>query len=162
MIKPLIDKNDALLHREVKDVTAFDDSLKALIQDLEDSLYHYNGVGVAAPQIGVDLKVALVDMEQDGILQLVNPEITYYSEDKESDVEGCLSVPDVFGMVDRSTEIVVKANDLEGNEIEMTAYDDIARIIQHEVDHLYGTMFTDKVTRYVSEEELEAMYDEEA
>ncbi|WP_313020705.1 peptide deformylase, partial [Macrococcoides bohemicum] len=55
LIKPLIDKNDALLHREVKDVTAFDDSLKALIQDLEDSLYHYNGVGIAAPQIGVDL-----------------------------------------------------------------------------------------------------------
>lgn len=162
MIKPLIDKSDALLHREVKDVTAFGDSLKALIQDLEDSLYHYNGVGIAAPQIGVDLKVALVDMEQDGILQLVNPVITYYSEDKESDVEGCLSVPDVFGMVDRSTEIVIKANDLEGNAIEMTAYDDIARIIQHEVDHLYGTMFTDKVTHYVSEEELEAMYDEEA
>ncbi|WP_414043375.1 peptide deformylase [Macrococcus sp. EM39E] len=161
MIKSLIDKNDALLHREVKDVTAFDDSLKALIQDLEDSLFHYNGVGIAAPQIGVDLKVALVDMEQDGILQLINPEIISFSQEKESDVEGCLSVPDVFGMVARSTEIVVKANDLEGNVIEMSAYDDIARIIQHEVDHLYGVMFTDKVTRYVSEEELEAMYDEE-
>ncbi|MCE4956802.1 peptide deformylase [Macrococcoides caseolyticum] len=162
MIKQLIDKDNALLHREVKDVTVFDDSLKALIQDLEDSLYHYNGVGIAAPQIGVDLKVALVDMEQDGILQLINPEITYYSKEQASDVEGCLSVPDVFGLVDRSTEITVKANDLEGNEIEMTAYDDIARIIQHEVDHLYGKLFTDKVTRFISEDELEAMYDEEA
>lgn len=162
MIKPLIDQNNALLHREVKTVTEFGEGLKRLFEDLEDSLYHYNGVGIAAPQIGVDLKVALVDMEQDGLLQLVNPKITYKSQETAEDVEGCLSVPDVFGMVERSTEITIQANDLEGNEIEMTAYDDIARIIQHEVDHLYGVMFTDKVTRYVSEDELEAMYDEEA
>ncbi|UBH11781.1 peptide deformylase [Macrococcus armenti] len=160
MIKQLIEEQNSLLHREVKDVTQFDASLKALIKDLEDTLFHHNGVGIAAPQIGVDLKVALVDMEADGILQLVNPKIVSYSEDTESDVEGCLSIPGVFGLVDRSIEIVIEANDLDGNKIEMTAYDDIARIIQHEVDHLYGELFTEKMTKQLTEEELEEMYGE--
>lgn len=160
MIKQLIEEQNPLLHREVKDVTQFDASLKALIKDLEDTLFHHNGVGIAAPQIGVDLKVALVDMEADGILQLVNPKIVSYSKETESDVEGCLSIPGVFGLVDRSIEIVIEANDLDGNKIEMTAYDDIARIIQHEVDHLYGELFTEKMTKQLTEEELEEMYGE--
>lgn len=161
MIKPLVEENHPVLHREVKDVTFFNDDLKVLIQDLEDTLFHHDGVGIAAPQIGVDLKVALVDMEQDGILQLINPKIISYSDEKENDVEGCLSIPNVFGLVDRSTTIVVKANDLKGNDIEMTAHDDIARIIQHEVDHLYGHLFTEKMTKQLTEAELEEMFGEE-
>lgn len=160
-VKPLVTVPNPMLNREVKDVVTFDESIKALIADLEDTMFENDGVGIAAPQIGVDLKVAIVDMEQEGILQLINPTIVSQSEETETDVEGCLSVPGVFGEVNRSKMIVVKSNDLNGNEVELTAYDDIARIILHEVDHLYGELFTDKMTREISEEELEEMYKDE-
>lgn len=160
-IKPLINESNAILHREVKDVTQFDDSLRELILDLEDTMFDSDGVGIAAPQIGVDLKVALVDMEEDGILQLINPVITYYSEETEVDVEGCLSLPDIYGEVDRSIKIELKGHDLSGRAVEMTAFDDVARAIQHEVDHLYGTLFTEKMTRAVSLEELEEMFSDD-
>lgn len=160
-VKPLVTVPNTLLNREVKDVVAFDESLKELIADLEDTMFENDGVGIAAPQIGVDRKVAIVDMEQEGILQLINPSIVSQSEETESDVEGCLSIPGVFGLVNRSKMIVVKSNDLNGNEVELTAYDDVARIILHEIDHLYGELFTDKMTREVSEAELEEMYEDE-
>lgn len=160
-VKPIVTVPNPMLNREVKDVVTFDESIKALIADLEDTMFENDGVGIAAPQIGVDLKVAIVDMEQEGILQLINPTIVSQSEETEADVEGCLSVPGVFGEVNRSKMIVVKSNDLNGNEVELTAYDDIARIILHEVDHLYGELFTDKMTREISEEELEEMYKDE-
>lgn len=160
-VKPLVTVPNPMLNREVKDVVTFDESIKALIADLEDTMFENDGVGIAAPQIGVDLKVAIVDMEQEGILQLINPTIVSQSEKTEADVEGCLSVPGVFGEVNRSKMIVVKSNDLNGNEVELTAYDDIARIILHEVDHLYGELFTDKMTKEISEEELEEMYKDE-
>lgn len=160
-VKPLVTVPNPMLNREVKDVVTFDESLKALIADLEDTMFENDGVGIAAPQIGVDLKVAIVDMEQEGILQLINPTIVSQSEEAEADVEGCLSVPGVFGEVNRSKMIVVKSNDLNGNQVELTAYDDIARIILHEVDHLYGELFTDKMTKEISEEELEEMYKDE-
>lgn len=159
-IKKLIKETHPLLHREVKDVTQFDDSLKQLIIDLEETMFDNDGVGIAAPQLGVDLKVALVDMEEDGILQLINPKITSYSEEKEVDIEGCLSLPDIFGEVERSVKIELTAQDLEGRIVEMTAFDDIARVIQHEVDHLYGHLFTEKVIRTVSLEELEELYND--
>jgi len=157
-IKKLIDQQNPLLHREVRNVTKFDDSLRQLILDLEDTMIDSDGVGIAAPQIGMDLKVAIVDMEEDGILQLINPVITHYSEETEVDIEGCLSLPNVFGEVPRSVKIELTGNDLKGNAVEMTAFDDIARVIQHEVDHLYGHLFTEKMTREISPEELEEMY----
>ncbi|MFY2151885.1 peptide deformylase [Mammaliicoccus sciuri] len=160
-VKPLVTVPNPILNREVKDVVTFDESLKTLIADLEDTMFENDGVGIAAPQIGVDLKVAIVDMEQEGILQLINPTIVSQSEETEDDVEGCLSIPGVFGEVNRSKMIVVKSNDLNGNQVELTAYDDIARIILHEVDHLYGELFTDKMTKEISEEELEEMYKDE-
>lgn len=160
-VKPLVTVPNPILNREVKDVVTFDESLKGLIADLEDTMFENDGVGIAAPQIGVDLKVAIVDMEQEGILQLINPTIVSQSEEVEADVEGCLSIPGVFGEVNRSKMIVVKSNDLNGNQVELTAYDDIARIILHEVDHLYGELFTDKITKEITEEELEEMYKDE-
>lgn len=160
-VKPLVESNHPLLKRECRDVRLFDQSLKDLIIDLEDTLFENNGLGIAAPQIGVDLKVALVDMEEDGILQLINPKITHYSTEKAVDIEGCLSLPNIFGEVERSVEIELIANDLDGNLVEMTAYDDIARAIMHETDHLYGTLFTDKMIRQVSLEELEEMYSDD-
>nr|WP_263313549.1 peptide deformylase [Mammaliicoccus sp. Marseille-Q6498] len=160
-VKPLVTVPNPILKREVKDVVTFDESLKELITDLEDTMFENDGVGIAAPQIGIDLKVAIVDMEQDGILQLVNPIVVSQSENTEVDVEGCLSVPGVYGEVERSKMIVVKSYDINGNEVELTAYDDVARIILHEIDHLYGEMFTDKMIREVTEEELEEMYEDE-
>ncbi|KAA1042742.1 peptide deformylase [Macrococcus equipercicus] len=160
-IRPLIEGSSPLLHREVKDVTKFDHSLRELLMDLEDTMFEADGVGIAAPQIGVDLKVALVDMEEDGILQLINPVITHYSTETAVDIEGCLSLPDIFGEVARSVKIELKGQDLSGRPIEMTAFDDVARAIQHEVDHLYGKLFTEKMIRQISLEELEEMYSDD-
>ena len=160
-VKPLVTAPNPILNREVKDVVNFDESIKQLIADLEDTMFDNDGVGIAAPQIGVDLKVALVDMEQDGILQLINPTILTQSEKTETDVEGCLSVPGVYGEVERSVMITVKSKDLNGNDVELTAYDDIARMILHMIDHFEGKLFTARANKILNEVEMEAYFDYE-
>ncbi|WP_438326801.1 peptide deformylase [Staphylococcus pseudintermedius] len=161
MIRKIKTHMHPILRKKAVPVTDFDAHLKDLIQDLEDTLYDAEGQALAAPQIGVSERVAIVDMEQDGLLQLINPEVIAQSDETATELEGCLSVPGRFGEVTRSRMITVRSYDLNGNEVEMTAYDDIARMILHVIDNLNGILFVDMMDREISNAELEAYLEDE-
>ena len=160
-IKQLVTSQHPLLKRSIPDVTLFDAQLAELLLDLEDTMYDVEASAICAPQIGVAQKVAMIDMEMDGLLQLINPQIISESDTKVTDLEGSISIPNVYGEVERSKMIVVKSNDKKGNEVEMTAYDDIARMILHMIDHFEGRLFTERVEKFLSESEMEAYFDNE-
>ncbi len=117
------------------------DSTRALIADMFETMYAAEGIGLAAPQVGRIERVCVVDVD-DEPLALVNPEIIA-REGSERGEEGCLSIPEIFGDVDRSEYIVVRAIDQDGNAIELEAHELLARCIQHEIDHLDGKLFID-------------------
>ncbi|KIX90390.1 peptide deformylase [Staphylococcus microti] len=160
-VKKILNYKTSNLRRKSAPVTTFDDTLQSLIQDLEDTMYDAGSQALAAPQIGVNQQVALIDMGQDGLLQLINPEIISTGSETALELEGCLSVPERYGEVERSRAIVVKSFDLQGNQVELTAYDDIARMILHEMDTLNGILFIDKMHKEVSAAELEAYLEDE-
>lgn len=160
-IKHLVTSKHPILNKSIPDVTKFDENLEQLLLDLEDTMYDVEASAICAPQIGVAQKVAMIDMEMDGLLQLINPQIISESDTKVTDLEGSISIPNVYGEVERSKMIVVKSNDKKGNEVEMTAYDDIARMILHMIDHFEGRLFTERVEKFLSESEMEAYFDNE-
>ncbi|PHK50688.1 peptide deformylase [Staphylococcus edaphicus] len=160
-IKQLVTSKHPILHKSTPDVTIFDENLEQLLLDLEDTMYDVEASAICAPQIGIAQKVAIIDMEIDGLLQLINPQIISESDTKVTDLEGSISLPNVYGEVTRSKMIIVKSNDRKGNEVEMTAYDDIARMILHMIDHFEGKLFTERVERILDETEMEAYFDNE-
>lgn len=139
---------DPILRKKSKLVTNYNDRLKTLIEDMYETMDQAYGVGLAAPQIGILKRLIVVDNreeeEEKGLrFYMINPEIIE-REGEEVSMEGCLSVPGKQGTVKRAKNIKVKYNDLDGNEKIMEAEDFLARIIQHETDHLDGILYTDK------------------
>jgi peptide deformylase len=135
---------DPVLRQETKPVAVVTDDLRALIDDMFETMRAAKGIGLAAPQVGRRERVAVVDVE--GGKQpytLVNPEIVSASSAEDKAEEGCLSIPDIFGDVTRPTNIVVRALDRDGKPFEVSADALLARCIQHEVDHLHGKLFID-------------------
>lgn len=139
---------DEVLRRACRPVERFDEALRQLTQDMVETMYSAPGVGLAAPQVGIDLRLAVVDVtvgEEDGaLLVLVNPEIVE-SAGEETDVEGCLSIPELTDKVVRPQSIVVQAADLDGDGFELEAEGFVARAICHEIDHLDGVLFVDRL-----------------
>ena len=152
---------DPLLRKHSREVTKFDDRLKELINDMFETMDEAPGVGLAAPQVGILKRVILVDdREEDDRkrMYMINPIITR-KDGEDTDIEGCLSVPYKQGTVKRATDIDVKYMDINGNEKTLNAKDFFARIIQHEVDHLDGILFTDKaIDIYVPKEDWYEVY----
>lgn len=138
---------DPILRKISKEVKEITPRIKELVEDMTETMNHAYGVGLAAPQVGILKRVILVDIstdeEEDDLHVFINPEITY-TEGKCNGSEGCLSVPGIFGTVDRPEKIRVRYLDINGQEMEMEAEDFLARAICHEVDHLNGILFTDK------------------
>lgn len=159
-IKEVVKAPAQVLSQKTKEVEVIDESIIALLDDLYDTMVEHDGVGIAAPQINVNLRVAIVELGED-ILEMINPIIIETKGDIVEDIEGCLSFPDVFGMVERPTYVKIEAADREGRIYELEAEDFEARAIMHEIDHLDGVLFDSKMTRRLSEEELEALYAEE-
>ena len=137
---------DPVLRQKSHPVEKFDPGLKSLIADLVDTMFASDGVGIAAPQVGILSRVIICcDTAKRGDEQVfINPEIIKRSGE-ESGAEGCLSVPGVSGEVKRATFITVKAQDSEGRPLKLEAESLFARILQHELDHLNGILFTDHV-----------------
>lgn len=139
---------DPVLRRAAAPVETFDDDLRSLVEDLVETMHAAPGIGLAGPQVGVSSRVAVVDVtageEPDSVLVFVNPVIEGASG-SEVDVEGCLSIPEITDKVERATEIEVSAQDIEGNRFELTAEGLTARAIQHEIDHLDGILFVDRL-----------------
>ena len=128
-----------------------DPLLQKLIDDMIDTMHEYSGVGLAAPQVHESLRlfVALLEEDPDSKTQatvVINPEITALTSSREDGWEGCLSIPDIRGMVPRFTEISLRALDREGNRIELRLKKFPARVVQHETDHLDGVLFFDRMT----------------
>ena len=148
-IKKIITYPDPVLRKKVEPVTCFDESLKELTQDLIETMYAAPGAGLAANQIGVCLRVVVVDAskseEEKEPLVLVNPEIIE-KEGCQIDEEGCLSVIDLTAKVERFKKLLVRAQDLDGKIREFSAEDFFARVIQHELDHLNGVLFIDRLS----------------
>ena len=148
----LTDKEPAL-HKVCKPVTSFDQKLHKLLDDMTETLIDSNGVGLAAPQVGILRRVVLVDTGE-GILELVNPELIE-TDGEQVGPEGCLSVPGKYGLVKRPYYAKVRAQDREGNWYEAEGEELIARCFCHELDHLDGIIYTQVMERFLTDEELE-------
>jgi len=140
----IVKDNDPILKKKCREVESIDDKIITLLDDMRDTLSVSNGVGLAAPQVGILRRVILVDTG-DEILELINPVIVKQSGHQDS-LEGCLSVPGIRGHVDRPKKVTVQGYDREGNLMEYKAQDFVATIFCHETDHLDGILFTDKAT----------------
>jgi peptide deformylase len=151
--KILTDKEPAL-HKTCKPVVSFDTRLHKLLDDMRETLIDSNGVGLAAPQVGILRRVVLVDTG-DEILELINPTMVE-TDGEQVGPEGCLSVPGRYGLVKRPYYAKVRAQDRDGNWYEAEGEELIARCFCHELDHLDGIIYTEVMERYLTEEELEA------
>jgi peptide deformylase len=133
-----------ILREETKRVEEVTDELRELIDDMFETMYAARGIGLAAPQVGRTVRITVVDVDGNPIV-LVNPEIVL-SEGKTREEEGCLSIPDIYGDVDRAKRVVVRALDRDGKPFEIDAEDLLARCMQHEIDHLHGRLFIDHLS----------------
>ena len=152
--KILTDKEPAL-HKVCKPVTAFDGKLHKLLDDMRETLIDANGVGLAAPQVGILRRIFLVDVGLDGneIIEFINPEILETDGEQEG-AEGCLSVPGKYGLVKRPYWVKVRAQDRYGDWFEAEGEELIGRCFCHENDHLDGIVYTQVMERFLTEEEL--------
>ena len=150
--KILTDKEPAL-HKVCKPVESFDNKLHKLLDDMRETLIDSNGVGLAAPQVGILRRVVLVDVG-DEILELINPEMLE-TDGEQVGPEGCLSVPGKYGLVKRPYWAKVRAQDRNGDWYEAEGEEIIARCFCHELDHLDGIVYTEVMDRFLTEEELE-------
>ena len=140
------------MHKVCKPVTAFDKKLHKLLDDMRETLIDSNGVGLAAPQVGILRRVVLVDVG-DEIIELVNPTLLE-TDGEQVGPEGCLSVPGRYGLVKRPYWAKVRAQDRYGDWYEAEGEELIARCFCHELDHLDGIIYTEVMDRYLTEEEL--------
>jgi peptide deformylase len=163
-IRNILKDDDPALLKKSRAVTDLDERLHILLDAMRDTMIDANGLGLAAPQVGVLRRVALIvdmsietDNPHDQIIELVNPVILEQSGD-EAGSEGCLSFPGIYGIVTRPTQVKFKAQDRFGISFEMVVNDITARAVCHETDHLNGQVFKALVERYLTEEEIEAMF----
>ncbi len=146
---------DELLRKKSREVDEINERILTLLDDMAETMYASNGVGLAAPQIGILRRIAVIDVGEqfgDGLLELINPEIIEFSGEQ-SDAEGCLSVPEYIGTVKRPNTVTVRALDRNGNQFEKTVSGFFARAVCHELDHLDGILFVDKADEIQKREE---------
>lgn len=145
--------NEEFLRKKSKEVTEITPRILTLLDDMVETMRHANGCGLAAVQVGVLRRIVVIETEE-GLFEFINPKIVKSSGTQEG-VEGCLSLPGKWGMTKRPQAVTVRALNREGKEFEVTGYDLLAKAMCHELDHLDGILYTDKVTRMVREDELE-------
>ena len=144
--------DDPVLYKVCRPVEKFDERLWELLDDMAETMYEANGVGLAAPQVGILRRVVVIDVG-DGIIELVNPRILR-TAGKETTSEGCLSFPGEYGLVERPAEVEIEAQDRHGKSFRMTGHDLLARAFCHETDHLDGKVFKSIATEMLDEEDL--------
>ena len=153
----IFNEGDPTLRKVCRPVTEITPRILQLIEDMKETLLEANGVGLAAPQVGILRRIVIVDTG-DELVELINPEIIEF-EGEQEEVEGCLSVPDVWGITQRPYWVKVKAMNKDGEEFTIEGEDLLGRCFCHELDHLDGHLFTDKTIRYLTAEEVEEMRD---
>lgn len=139
---------DDILRKKCREVEIVDDKVRMLLKDMAETMYHEgNGAGLAAPQVGVLRRIVVIDMG-DGLMNLINPEIIA-AEGTQEVIEGCLSIPGKWGKLERPRKVTVKALNEKGEETIIAGEGDLAKCLCHEIDHLDGILYIDKVTEYV-------------
>lgn len=156
-IRKIVETPSPLLTQRCKEVDTFDDKLGELLDDMHETMIAADGIGLAAPQIGELVRVAIVDMgEGDPVIEMVNPVVTAVGG-SEIEVEGCLSFPGLYGEVERPFFVRIEAQERDGSLYELEAEDYEARAILHEIDHLDGILFDSKIKRIVDPSEFESV-----
>ncbi len=150
----IVKEGDSVLRKKSREVTEITPRIIRLLDDMKETLADANGCGLAAVQVGVLRRIVLVDTEETGLLELINPKIIAFTGTQE-EAEGCLSVPGVWGTVERPMSVTVKALNRDGEEFTVTGHELAARAFCHELDHLEGTLFTDKMIEQIDPEDLE-------
>lgn len=144
-IRNIRKNGDEVLRKKSRAVEKVDEKIKELVKDMLETMYKNNGVGLAAPQVGILKRVVVIDLyDNNGPIILINPEIIKEKGEQEVE-EGCLSFPNQFAKIIRPAEVTVKALDEDGKEIKIKAKELLAQAISHEVDHLEGILFVDKI-----------------
>ena len=159
-IRPIITREDPVLSKVCHPVTKFDERLAELLDDMRETLTKANGVGLAAPQVGILRRVVLVVNAEGEMMELVNPTILEQSGEQEG-LEGCLSVPGMWGYVTRPEWVKVKAQDRGGNWFEAEGTGLTARCFCHELDHLDGHLYAELCDELYTNEDLDRMMEEE-
>lgn len=157
-LRKIMTVKDPCLHKVCRPVEKFDGKLHRLLDDMKETLAQANGVGLAAPQVGILRRVVVVDTGEE-MLELVNPELLETSGEQVGS-EGCLSVPGKYGIVKRPDYAKVRAYDRDGNEFEVEGEELMARCFCHELDHLDGIVYTEIMERYLTEEEMGELSEE--
>lgn len=165
-LRNILTDGDATLRKKSRTVTDFNKRLWELLDDMEETLFESNGLGLAAPQVGVLRRVALVlepggEDEEDILIELINPEITEISGEQDG-LEGCLSFPGVWALVKRPIRVKVRAQDRNGEFFEVEGEGITARAFCHELGHLEGQVFTEVAHKILSQEELEKYIEEQS
>lgn len=155
-LRKILNRKDPVLSKVSHPVTKFDEKLHDLLDDMRETLIDSQGVGLAAPQIGILRRVVLVINGEDEILELINPEIVF-TEGEQTGFEGCLSVPGLYGEVTRPYRVRVKAQDRNGSFFEVEDVELTARCFCHECEHLDGHLFTEHTDRLYTVDELEEL-----
>lgn len=147
-LRQIILFGDEILRKKSKEVKVIDEKIRQILDDMASTMYNAgNGAGLAAPQVGILKKLVVIDMGQ-GLIKLVNP-IIIQQEGRQQVIEGCLSLPNVFGKLTRPAQVTVQALNENGQEIVLSGKGDFAKCLCHEIDHLEGVLFTDLVTEYL-------------
>ena len=154
-IREIVTVPDEVLRRKARKVTVFDANLQKLIDDMVETMREAPGVGLAAPQVGISERLIVVEYAEDDeeedapkkLFVVANPEIVKASPETEKGIEGCLSIPGLVGEVERSLQVVIRGQNRRGQSVRIKAKGWLARIFQHEIDHLEGVLFTDRATR---------------
>ena len=145
---------DEVLRKTCRPVEEITPRIHTLLDDMLETMHAANGVGLAGPQVGILRRIAVVEVEEGEVFELINPKIIAFAGEQEG-AEGCLSVPGRYGLVKRPQHVTVRATNRHGEEYEITAHDFLARALCHEIDHLDGHLYIDKVTRMLDEDEYQ-------
>lgn len=138
-------ENDEILKKCSKEIEEIDDKIRELANDMIETMHKYDGLGLAAPQVGILKRIIVIDLYEEGTqFILINPVIIKEKGEQLVD-EGCLSFPNQYGKVKRPKEVIIEALDIDGNKVKLEAKDLLAQAVCHEIDHLNGIVFTDKV-----------------
>lgn len=159
-LRTIITEGDPALSKVCRPVEKFDDRLHTLLDDMKETLAVSNGVGLAAPQVGILRRVVLVMDADENVIELVNPTIIK-EEGEQTGLEGCLSVPGKYGVVTRPMYVTVRAQDRNGNFFEVSGEELTARCFCHELEHLDGHLFVERAEELYTAEELEAMEEDD-
>lgn len=157
-ILKVINDDDPTLRKVSREVGEITPRILRLLDDMIDTLHDYDGCGLAAPQVGVLRRVAVVEAEPGTLYELIDPEIIA-QEGTQEEIEGCLSIPGRWGVTKRPAKVTVRAKNRKGEVYEVTGTDLLARALCHEIDHLDGVLFTDKAVHMLTEDELASLRD---